>query len=123
MMVDEYTADDLADGSENEKKIEKAERAAERNLGKRLKKRTAEAAVGKLRIIPARFTTVTVPPAAGPSLAQPPHSGLQAPSSSTRGQASGAMSLLWRNGPLAPVLPYEGICRREEVVSFSLREL
>ena len=76
MMVDKYTADDLADGSEDEKKIEKAERAAERKVGKRRKKRTAEAAAGKPRGVPARFATVAGPPAAGhASFTQPPHLG------------------------------------------------
>ena len=58
MIVDVYTADDLADGSEDEKKIERADRAAERKVGKRHKKRTAEAAAGKPRRGLARFATV-----------------------------------------------------------------
>ena len=36
-MVEEYTADDLAENSEDEKRIEKAERAAERKASKTAK--------------------------------------------------------------------------------------
>ena len=87
MMVDEYTADNLVDSSEDEKKIAKAERAAEWKVGKRHKKPTVEAAVAKPRRVLARFATFVVPPAVGPSFAQPPTFGsfLQAPGSSTRG--------------------------------------
>ena len=42
-VMDEYTADDLADDSDDEKQIKKAERAAERKVGKRRKERGAAA--------------------------------------------------------------------------------
>ena len=41
-MVDEYTADDLAEDSEDQKRIDKAERAAEQKAGKKRKRRMAD---------------------------------------------------------------------------------
>ena len=80
-------ADNLVDSFEDEKKIAKAESAAEWKVGKWHKKRTVEAAVAKPRRVLARFATFVVPPAAGPSFAQPLtfRSFLQAPGSFTRG--------------------------------------
>ncbi len=70
-VVDEYTADDLAEGSDDEKRIEKAERAAERKAGKRRKKRSADAAAmaakprggNQFRLV-AQAPTAPVPPLA-----------------------------------------------------------
>ena len=45
-VVSEYTVDELAEDSEDEKRLEKAERSAERKLAKRKKKRT-EPTVGR----------------------------------------------------------------------------
>ena len=45
--MDEYTADDLADDSDEEKRIEKAERPTERKAGKRHKKRNLQTGYDK----------------------------------------------------------------------------
>ena len=71
MMIDEYTADDLADDSEDERRIEKAERAAERKVGKRRKKRVAESATKQSRGASGRFAHVAVPSVAGQTFSQP----------------------------------------------------
>ena len=46
-VVDEYTADNLADDSDDERRIEKAKRAAERKAGKQRKKRSSQAGQAK----------------------------------------------------------------------------
>ena len=71
-VVDEYTADDLAEDSDDEKRIEKAERAAERKAGKRRKKRGATAL--KSRGGPPRFPMSAQPPATGMPVAVAPYS-------------------------------------------------
>ena len=48
-VVDEYTADDLADDSNDEHRIEKAERVAERKAGKQRKERCSQAGQAKFR--------------------------------------------------------------------------
>ena len=46
-MVEEHTADDLAVDSDDERRIEKVERAAEHKAGKRHKRHATEAAATK----------------------------------------------------------------------------
>ena len=69
-MVEEYTADNLAENSDDERRIEKAERAAERKAGKRRKKRAAETPANKPRGSYQRGLTVPPNPAF-PTLQQP----------------------------------------------------
>ena len=77
-VVDEYTADDLADDSDDERRIEKVERAAERKAGKRRKQRQAPGT----RASPARF------PDAGTQTAVPGMSREAPPFSQTRWPAA-----------------------------------
>ena len=57
-VVSEYTADELADNSDDEKRLEKAERSAERKLAKRKKKRAEPAQVKQnARFLPAQAAT------------------------------------------------------------------
>ena len=59
-MVAEYTADELADDSDDEKKIEKAEKAAERKAAKR--KRALKVPAAKQRTVQAASQSPTVLP-------------------------------------------------------------
>lgn len=75
-VVDEYTADDLAEESNDEKRIEKAERAAERKAGKCRKKRGAAPAKprgGSSCFAMAVQPSVAGTPAAMPLYGQPRH--------------------------------------------------
>ena len=73
-VVAEYTADDLAKDSDDKRRIEKAERAAERKAGKRRKKRCPHAPgpCGGLARFPAAGiqTAVSGMPTAAPPFSQ-----------------------------------------------------
>ena len=61
-VVEEYTADELADDSDDEKRLEKAEKAAERKIAKR-RKRADPAGAASGRPFKRRMAMQTVPPA------------------------------------------------------------
>lgn len=118
--ADEYKADNLAKDSDDNKRIEKAERPTEHKVGKWCEKRSIVSVAGKPLCFPTtRFPLVamgssrfdsTVPPAFPPD---------EAPGGTLSTQAYWAMSLLHRDGPLAPLLPHKSSGRKQEVVSIS----
>ena len=123
-VVTEYTADELADDSDDEKCLEKAEKAAERKAGLRKRK----------RLQPARYPSLP-----GPAVAEHVRlsvrrilaassaarwSGCATPRSSfgaTCEPGSGAMFCMWRDGASADLLPQD-TGPGKQVVSFSHAE-
>ena len=91
-VVAEYTADELADDSGDEKRIERAEKEAERKAGKRKKKRAEQQGGGKK---PPRHWPTPPPPlsAAGQ---QPGHETAAGCSATSR-----PLFRLWGDGPFA----------------------
>ena len=76
-MVEEYMADDLAADSEDEKGIERAEKAAKHRAGKRRNKHVAELTTGKLG--PGQFPNVAL----SAVVLQPQHTGVARPTHKT----------------------------------------
>ena len=66
-MVEEYMVDDLAENSHDEKRIEKAERAAELKAAKRRKKRSANSALSRPRGGQPRYAVGGTSPTLGTS--------------------------------------------------------
>ena len=128
-VVTEYTADELADDSDDEKRLEKAEKAAERKAGLRKRKRAQTVATGaqatRYPSLPGHAVAERVRLRrilAASSAAR--WSGCATPRSSfgaTCAPGSGAMFCMWRDGASADLLPQD-TGPGKEVVSFSHAE-
>ena len=99
-VVAEYTADELADGSDDEKKIEKAEKAAEKKAAKRKRAASSRVTVpAKLERLPVSHSQSTFcSPGTQTSWFDP--GGCQS-------SPVGALFLLWRDGPYTELLLQE----------------
>ena len=68
-VVAEYTADELADDSDDENQLDKAKKAAERKAGKRKRKRVEP---GSAKLLKPRFNPGQALPVASPQAGPPP---------------------------------------------------
>ena len=115
VVVAEYTADELTDDSDDEERLEKAEKAAEREAGLKKRKRVQPAASPPAPPAVCAVRRLCIPAAAAAAaiILVP---GVQAhwPTGSAGG---GSMLCVWGDGALEDILPQDAV-PREEVVSF-----
>ena len=119
-IVAEYTADELADDSDNEKRLEKAEKSADRTAGLKKRKRLPSSAKASAPSYVHRY--VAAPLASYGNLAIPYSATHSQPSGGPSRRRSGSvagpslqracsrpMFHLWRDGASADVLPQDAV--------------
>ena len=89
-VVAEYTADELADDSDDEKRLERAEKAADRKAGLKKRKRLPSSAKASAPSYVRRY--VTAPPASYGNLAVPYSATHSQPSGGPSGRRSGSVA-------------------------------
>ena len=120
-VVTEYTADELAEDSDDEKRLEKAERSAERKVAKRKKKRVEPSSVRRnQRVVPSAATTMPGPSGMQAGYQIPGRQGVPPPQ--LWRSPGPSMLCLWGDGALVSSVPKDGQwcgSGAKEMVSFS----